>query len=286
MSPRPVIRFVRRPSVLTTIVLLALAGLAWLALASASRPAAAPAADTPQAAMPGMPNMSEESMRLANQKWFAAHPPHAFHTTDVPVDTFTTAAITFDADHNTATAIDTVTILVGQTVAFQYGAGVGHTCISGTGPTDPAMGLVFNMPLAATTDDFTFTFTSPGVVPFFCNLHFGLGMKGCVIVNAPVGVGGVPAPRAGFVAPPWPNPSRGGVNVRFALSQPGRARLEALDLEGRRVTTVLDRTLGAGQSTAIWDGRGATGMRVPAGVYFLRLEIPGLTQTRRVAIER
>ena len=112
-------------------------------------------------------------------------------------------------------------------------------------------------------------------------------MKGAVIVSAPLGVGSGPmAGHVGFVAPPWPNPSRAGVSVRFALSHAGRAKLEAIDAQGRRVALVLDRDLPAGETTASWDGRGANGRSVTAGVYFLRLNTPDLTDTRRVSIER
>jgi len=276
VSPSHVARSFRRHPSLWSLVVVVLAAAAWLAFAAASRSAAS-------SSMPGM-NMSEESMRRANEAWFAKHPPHTFHTTAAPVDSFVTGLTTFDADGNAATPIDTVTILVGQTVLFKYGSGVGHTCINGTGPTDPNMGTLFDMPLAMASQDFMFTFTSPGTVPFFCNLHVGLGMKGCVIVNVPAGVGGGPSARAGFVTSPWPNPSRSSVNVRFAMAAPGHARLDVVDAQGRRVASVLDRDFGAGESQALWDGRDERGQHVATGVYFMRLELPGLTQSRRVSI--
>ncbi len=279
MSPSPAFRVIRRHPAPATILALMLAGLTWLALASASRPAA------PETHVMPM-NMSEESMRAATAEWFSKHAPHTFRTTAAPVDSFVTALTSFDEDHNSATQIDTSRIQVGETILFKYGAGTGHTVISGTGSADPNAGLLFDMPLANNTENFTFTFTNPGIVPFFCLLHEGFNMKGVVIVSSPLGVGPLALPHAGFVAPPWPNPTHAGVQCRIALSTPGHARLTVVDAQGRLVASVLDRDLPVGEATVSWDGRGAHGQRVSAGIYFMRLELPDFRDTRRVTLER
>jgi plastocyanin len=270
---------IRRHPAPATILAMMLAGLTWLALASASRPAA------PEAHGMSM-NMSEESMRAATAEWFSKHPPHALRTTAAPVDSFVTQATSFDEDHNSLTQIDTSRIQVGDAILFKYGSGIGHTVVSGTGSTDPNAGLLINMPLGNITQNFTFTFTSPGVVPFFCLLHESFNMKGVVIVSSPLGVVPPASPRAGFVAPPWPNPTHAGVQCRIALSTPGHARLTVVDAQGRLVASVLDGTLPVGEITVSWDGRGAHGQRVSAGIYFMRLELPDFRDTRRVTLER
>jgi plastocyanin len=279
VSPSPAFRVIRRHPAFASILALMLAGLLWLALASASRPAAPESHAMPM-------NMSEESMRAASAEWFSKHPPHALRTTAAPVDSFVTASTSFDEDHNSLTQIDTSRIQVGDAVLFKYVAGIGHTVISGTGSSDPNAGLLINMPLGNTTQTFTFTFTTPGVVPFFCLLHEGFNMKGVVIVSSPLGVGPPASPRAGFVAPPWPNPTHAGVQCRIALSTPGHARLTVVDAQGRRVANVLDRDLPVGETPVSWDGRGANGQRVSAGIYFMRLELPDFRDTRRVTLER
>lgn len=269
--------FHRHP-VPAVLALLLVAALAWLAIAATPRPAASP--------QPSRMNMTPESMRLASEAWFAKYPPHGLRSTAAPVDSFVTMPTSFNEDNNTATQIDTARILVGDAVLFKFGTGVSHSVVSGTGALDPNMGKLFNQPLINATQNFAFTFTAPGVVPFFCSLHEAFNMKGVVIVSAPAGVGPAGSARAGFVASPWPNPARAAVECRFALAKAGRARLEVLDAQGRRVALVLDRDLPAGETPASWDGRGALGGRVPAGIYFMRLVLPDLTDTRRVAIER
>ena len=57
-------------------------------------------------------------------------------------------------------------------------------------------------------------------------------------------------------------------------------------MRGRRVAVAVDRTLGPGTYAASWDGRTQTGERATAGVYYLRLSVPGATQSREVVLMR
>ncbi len=75
-----------------------------------------------------------------------------------------------------------------------------------------------------------------------------------------------------------PNPALGA--VRFALADLATpARLEVLDLAGRRVWT---RVLAAGERGATWLGERDGGGRVSAGIYFARLQLAHGTETRRI----
>jgi hypothetical protein len=66
-----------------------------------------------------------------------------------------------------------------------------------------------------------------------------------------------------------------------------RVRLEVFDLHGRRVATVADRAYDPGRYGIDWNGRGANGAALGAGLYFVRLSGPGLhTQSARLAIVR
>jgi len=68
------------------------------------------------------------------------------------------------------------------------------------------------------------------------------------------------------------------LSVRIALPGGAPARLELLDLEGRRVR--LQEVAGAGERTARFEGLD----RVPAGVYVLRLAQGRDQRFARVAI--
>ncbi|HET7224310.1 MAG TPA: FlgD immunoglobulin-like domain containing protein [Candidatus Eisenbacteria bacterium] len=86
---------------------------------------------------------------------------------------------------------------------------------------------------------------------------------------APTAVGAPPQLLA--LERPLPDPSSGDVRLRFSLSEDGPARLDVLDVTGRRVWAADFDRLGAGPHEVRWDGVRADGRRAPAGGYFLRL---------------
>lgn len=94
----------------------------------------------------------------------------------------------------------------------------------------------------------------------------------------------VPAPVATGVdfARPEPNPSAGGVALRFSLAAPARVRLELLDCAGRRVRVLADGERAAGAHGLAWDGAGEDGRAVAPGLYFARLAAPGVAAVRRI----
>ncbi len=78
-----------------------------------------------------------------------------------------------------------------------------------------------------------------------------------------------------------PNPASGsGLNVAFALPSGAAARLELLDLGGRRVLTREVGSLGAGPHTVNL----AQGRRVTPGLYWVRLTQGANRRTTRVAV--
>jgi hypothetical protein len=87
-----------------------------------------------------------------------------------------------------------------------------------------------------------------------------------------------PAAAIGAPLPPlaaWPSVTRTG--TRWVLSRPAAAgrTVDLFDLAGRRVAQL---TIAAGATSAVWDGRTATGRSAPAGVYFARVAgAPGAT---------
>ncbi|HTK31777.1 MAG TPA: FlgD immunoglobulin-like domain containing protein [Candidatus Saccharimonadaceae bacterium] len=88
------------------------------------------------------------------------------------------------------------------------------------------------------------------------------------------------------LARPSPNPARAGASLRFTLPSEMSARLSIFDLSGRRVASLADGVLGAGDHELRWDLRGANGVRVADGVYFVRLEAAGRTLAERMAVTK
>jgi hypothetical protein len=88
----------------------------------------------------------------------------------------------------------------------------------------------------------------------------------------------VPEGAPAFELAARPSPFSAGTVVSFALPRPAsRVRLDAYDVTGRRVAGLLDRPLPAGPQRVSWNPR-----RLPAGVYWLRLDVDGRATSRTV----
>jgi plastocyanin len=222
---------------------------------------------------------------MAHTDWFRAHPviPSRLLATAAITDSFSALGTSFQHASD-PTVIDTAKIFAGDAIKWNWVTGT-HTVTSGTGSSDPNAGTLFNGNLSSTAKSYTVTFADEGTYPFFCVFHEGFNMKGVVVVSQnPASVGPPPAVGEGFTRAPAPNPSRSAFAFQFAQSRPGHVRVTVLDAQGRRIATPLDGAVGAGTFESRWSGRDAGGSIAPAGVYFLRLELAGRTQTRRVTL--
>jgi hypothetical protein len=80
----------------------------------------------------------------------------------------------------------------------------------------------------------------------------------------------------------WPNPFQDRVRMDFALPAAETVRMRVFDIHGRRVADLGTTALGAGSHEITWDGRNDDGRRAPEGLYFLRVEGPGLAVSRPI----
>ena len=232
--------------------------------------------------------MGQAEMQRQIQAWYASHPRSGGSILGAGADTFRVFNFRFDTDANAGTQIDTAKVMVGQSVLFKWAEGF-HTTTSGE-EGDPDAGSLWDHPIdsSAPNQEFAVQFNQAGTFPFFCVPHGGIfQMKGFVVVTSDVGVPLPPATAViGFTRAPGPNPTGADVRFEFALGEAGRVRAEVFDTGGRRVARVLDRAYETGVHPGRWDGRTGQGTRAPAGVYYLRLTLPGAEQTRRIVVER
>lgn len=86
----------------------------------------------------------------------------------------------------------------------------------------------------------------------------------------------------------YPNPARGAVTLRFhagdANGAPGRVKLVVYDLRGKRVRTLVDEVLPAGDTTVSWPCLSDAGNAVAPGLYQAILDTPQGRQVTRLAI--
>jgi subtilisin family serine protease len=101
----------------------------------------------------------------------------------------------------------------------------------------------------------------------------------------PLAVGpDVPGAEGVTFAAPSPNPANRVLRLPFSLPRETTVRLEIHDALGRRVRLLADGVLGAGPHEEQWNLRDDAGHGVPAGLYFARLELPGRSLVRRIAV--
>jgi hypothetical protein len=85
---------------------------------------------------------------------------------------------------------------------------------------------------------------------------------------------------------PHPNPFNPSVTIPFRLPAPQRVRLLLHDVAGRRVALLADREFPAGEHALLWDGRDEAGHPAGSGVYFVRLEAAGVSESQKLVLLR
>ncbi len=93
-------------------------------------------------------------------------------------------------------------------------------------------------------------------------------------------------PPPSLVLQNFPNPFRDRTNIRLSLPSHKHVCLKIYDSVGRLVKTLVDEKRSAVQYTVRWDGRDATGMKVPSGIYFYRIETEEYTATKKMVVVR
>jgi N-acetylneuraminic acid mutarotase len=94
-------------------------------------------------------------------------------------------------------------------------------------------------------------------------------------------------PTAGLALfAPAPNPSQGPTRIRYSLARAGIVRLALYDLSGRLCHTLASGSRSPGQHEIGFSLQDARGVRLRAGLYFLRLEAENQVVTRRLVIAR
>jgi hypothetical protein len=86
----------------------------------------------------------------------------------------------------------------------------------------------------------------------------------------------------------FPNPFRDETSLKFSLEKsPSDVRIDVFDVSGRRVRTLLQRTMTRGTHIVGWDARDDSNQLVAPGVYFAKLSLGDAEQmTKRLTILR
>jgi photosystem II stability/assembly factor-like uncharacterized protein len=85
---------------------------------------------------------------------------------------------------------------------------------------------------------------------------------------------------------PFPNPVASEGALQYTLPARDPVELAIFDAAGRRLRVLASGVQDAGTHSAAWDGRDAAGRRVPAGLYFARLQAGPVSRIRRLVVVR
>jgi hypothetical protein len=94
------------------------------------------------------------------------------------------------------------------------------------------------------------------------------------------------AARPGFLEPNVPNPFASETEIPYALARGAKLRLAVYDVAGREVALLADGVQPAGRHTMRWNARDHSGRLVSAGVYFVRMEVAGSSESRKLVVTR
>ena len=81
---------------------------------------------------------------------------------------------------------------------------------------------------------------------------------------------------------PYPNPVKENLNINFDITNSGKIDLAVYNLLGEQIRIITDSFKFEGPYSFNWDGRTETGLKVPAGLYFIRLHAGNHIQSKKV----
>ena len=85
---------------------------------------------------------------------------------------------------------------------------------------------------------------------------------------------------------PMPNPFHGHTVIKFALPTREKVTLDIYDINGRRITRLVDGKLNAGWYAIPWNGTDARGKKVKSGIYFYKLNAGKYRKTVKMLLVR
>lgn len=106
------------------------------------------------------------------------------------------------------------------------------------------------------------------------------------------------SPSGGTITPPpqipgqfalypnFPNPFNAGTTIPFDVPEVGPVRILVFDVLGREIRVLRNEVMAPQGYLVVWDGKNASGVPVPSGVYFCRLQARGFSQTRKMLLLR
>jgi hypothetical protein len=92
-------------------------------------------------------------------------------------------------------------------------------------------------------------------------------------------------PDANIMFPNYPNPFNSETTIKYFISEDNaQVKLKIFDINGREITTLINRKKRADYYTVKWDGTNMQGQTVAGGVYFYHLVAGGYVKTGKMIL--
>jgi hypothetical protein len=82
----------------------------------------------------------------------------------------------------------------------------------------------------------------------------------------------------------YPNPFNPVTEIEYTIRKSGPVTLEIFNVRGQKVATLVDNHQAVGSYHTIWDGKNDQAEKVSSGIYLYRLQVNGVSQTRRMVL--
>lgn len=80
----------------------------------------------------------------------------------------------------------------------------------------------------------------------------------------------------------FPNPFCDAVNIKYSISVPGEVSLKVYNVSGEIVGVLVNELKEPGVYRAVWNGRDERGNKLPAGIYFYKLQTAKQRSTKKL----
>jgi hypothetical protein len=91
-------------------------------------------------------------------------------------------------------------------------------------------------------------------------------------------------PRTFRLGQNYPNPFNPTTMIEFSVPERADVQLDIYNILGRKVETLVDREMAAGDYTVQWDGTNQSGQSVATGIYLYRLTTGDHTASRKMLL--
>jgi hypothetical protein len=94
------------------------------------------------------------------------------------------------------------------------------------------------------------------------------------------------APIAYQIYQNYPNPFNPETAIEFQLPQPSEIEISIFNLQGQKITTLVNSNLSAGEHKVAWNGTDESGRAVTSGVYLCQMRAGDRVETKKLLLLR